>query len=42
MIYLVRTIKEFSTNNINTDFIIESESESEIKELMSQYRIIVL
>lgn len=42
MIYLVHTIKEFPNNTINTDFVIEAESEIEIKELMSQYRIIVL
>lgn len=42
MIYLVHTIKEFSNNTINTDFVIEAENEIEIKELMSQYRIILL
>jgi hypothetical protein len=42
MIYLVHTIKELTNNTINTDFVIEAENENEIKELMSQYRIIVL
>jgi hypothetical protein len=42
MIYLVHTIKELSNSTINTDFVIEAENEIEIKELMSQYRIIVL
>jgi hypothetical protein len=42
MIYLVHTIKELSNGTINTDFVIEAENEIEIKELMSQYRIIVL
>jgi hypothetical protein len=42
MIYLVHTIKELTNSTINTDFVIEAENENEIKELMSQYRIIVL
>ncbi len=42
MIYLVNTIKELSNNTINTDFVIEAENEIQIKELMNEYRIIVL
>lgn len=42
MIYLVHTIKELKQNTINTDFVIESESEDEIKSLMGQSKVIVL
>ena len=42
MIYLVHTIKELSNSTINTDFVIEAGNEIEIKELMSEYRVIVL
>ena len=42
MIYLVHTIKEFTNNTINTDFVIEAENENVIKSLMSQYKVIVL
>ena len=42
MIYLVHTIKEINNQTINTDIVIEANNENEIKELMNQYRVIVL
>jgi hypothetical protein len=42
MIYLVQTIKELWEKKINTDLVIQSDNEENIKQLMSEYKIIVL
>lgn len=42
MIYLVHTIKEVSSETINTDFVLEATNENEIKEFVSLYKLIVL
>ena len=42
MIYLVHTIKEVSSQTINTDFVLEAADENEIKLFVSSYKLIVL
>ncbi len=42
MIYLVHTIKEVSSETINTDFVLEAANDNEVKEFVSFYKLIVL
>ena len=42
MIYLVQTLKEIKWQTLNTDFVIQADSESDIKMIMNNSKIIVL
>ncbi len=42
MIYLVHTLKELSSQTINTDFVLEAADENEIKLFVSSHKLIVL
>lgn len=42
MIYLVRTLKETNWQTLSTDFVIESEQASSMRDFFDQYKIIIL
>ena len=42
MLYLIRTLKEYEGNRVNTDFVLEAENDSIVKDFFNHNKLIIL